>query len=85
MKIGNLAPRLFCLCVFVLVPFASLAGMADKTLDIYWIDVEGGAGTLIVTPENESVLIDTGMPGARDSGRIYEAATKAVGLKKLIT
>ena len=26
------------------------AGRTDKRLDIYWIDVEGGAATLIVTP-----------------------------------
>ncbi len=28
-------------------------------LTIYWIDTEGGAATLIVTPAGESVLIDT--------------------------
>ena len=37
------------------------------TLDIYWIDVEGGAATLIVTPARESVLMDAGWsrPDAR--------------------
>ena len=30
------------------------------TLDIYWIDVEGGAATLIITPAQESVLMDAG-------------------------
>ncbi|MEC9002536.1 MAG: MBL fold metallo-hydrolase, partial [Planctomycetota bacterium] len=39
------------------------AGKADGRLDIYWVDVEGGAATLIVTPQGESVLIDTGNPG----------------------
>lgn len=39
---------------------------ADETLDIYWIDVEGGAATLIVTPQGETVLMDAGWPGAED-------------------
>ena len=36
---------------------------AEKTLDVYWVDVEGGAATLIVTPAGQSILIDTGNPG----------------------
>jgi len=32
----------------------------SKNLNIYWIDVEGGASTLIVSPSGESLLIDTG-------------------------
>ncbi len=35
---------------------------AAKTLDIYFIDVEGGQATLVVTPAGESLLIDTGFP-----------------------
>jgi beta-lactamase superfamily II metal-dependent hydrolase len=35
-------------------------------MDIYFIDVMGGAATLIVTPERESVLIDSGWPGLED-------------------
>ena len=65
----------------------SLAVTADadqntKTLDVYWVDSEGGGSTLIVTPANESVLIDTGNPGGRDSSRII-AAAKAAGLSKI--
>ncbi len=52
-------------------------------LTIYWIDTEGGAATLIVTPSGESVLIDTGNPGGRDSDRIYEVASNVAGLKKI--
>ncbi|MBI3414178.1 MAG: MBL fold metallo-hydrolase [Verrucomicrobia bacterium] len=59
------------------------AGVADKTLDVYWVDVEGGAGTLIVTPAGESVLIDTGSAGGRDAGRIHDVATKVAGLKQI--
>jgi hypothetical protein len=36
---------------------------AARTLDIYFIDVEGGQATLIVTPAGQSFLIDTGFPG----------------------
>lgn len=53
---------------------------AQDTLDIYLIDVEGGGATLFVTPEGESILIDTGNGGAaaeRDSGRIVDAMTDA--------
>ena len=52
---------------------------APATLDIYWIDVEGGAATLIVTPERAAVLMDTGWPraDARDAGRIQTAMRDA--------
>src|SRR5829696_1565779 len=72
----------------VAVPLVILIGSvvrADQktgTLDFYWIDSEGGGSTLIVTPANESVLIDTGNPGGRDSSRII-AAAKGAGLSKI--
>jgi len=56
---------------------------AQKTLDIYWIDAEGGAATLIVTPSGQSLLADTGNPGDRDAQRIYDVATKQAYLKKI--
>ncbi|HBT21994.1 MAG TPA: hydrolase [Verrucomicrobiales bacterium] len=55
----------------------------SKTLDVYWVDVEGGGGTLIVTPAGESILIDTGMPGGRDPGRLHKAAAKVAGVKQI--
>ncbi|MDP1590031.1 MAG: MBL fold metallo-hydrolase, partial [Prosthecobacter sp.] len=55
----------------------------DKTLDIYWIDSEGGGSTLIVTPAGESVLIDTGNPGGRDPQRIQKVATEVAGLTRI--
>ena len=30
-----------------------------RDLEIYWIDAEGGAATLIVSPSGESLLVDT--------------------------
>lgn len=70
----------------LLVAFFALtlaASARDKTLDIYWIDSEGGGSTLIVTPEGESVLIDTGNPGGRDPQRILKVATEIAGLKRI--
>lgn len=58
------------------------AGQKEKTLDVYWIDSEGGGSTLIVTPNDESVLIDTGNPGGRDPARIV-AAVRAAGLTRI--
>ena len=53
-----------------------------QSLRIYWIDVEGGAATLVVSPSGESLLLDTGFPdGDRDAKRIYQAA-QAAGLKQ---
>jgi competence protein ComEC len=56
---------------------------AERTLDIYWVDSEGGGSTLIVTPAGESVLIDSGNPGGRDAGRIHKTATEVAGLKRI--
>src|SRR6266436_6490805 len=57
---------------------------AQKGLQIYFIDVEGGQSTLFVTPEGKSLLIDTGWPGnnGRDANRIA-AAAKDAGIKKI--
>lgn len=68
---------------------------APNTLDIYFIDVEGGQATLMVTPAGESFLIDAGFPGdgtfaskpgdpalARDAQRIL-AAARAAGVRQI--
>lgn len=70
---------------FLLALFCSVAVAfsADKTLDIYWIDSEGGGSTLIVTPAGESVLIDSGNPGGRDSSRIFKTSTQIAALKRI--
>src|ERR1039457_5189211 len=53
-------------------------------LRIYWIDAEGGAATLIVSPSGESMLVDTAnrTPDDRDAKRIFAAAQQA-GLHKI--
>jgi beta-lactamase superfamily II metal-dependent hydrolase len=50
-----------------------------RTLNIHFIDVEGGASTLIVTPAGESILVDAGWPGFenRDANRIRQAMSDA--------
>jgi competence protein ComEC len=75
------------LALLALVGFGASA--ATKGLDIYFIDVEGGQSTLIVTPAGESMLIDTGygprgarggapaVPNGRDAGRILQAINGA--------
>lgn len=56
----------------------------SKSLQIFFIDVEGGQATLVVTPSGQSLLIDTGWPGfnGRDAGRIV-AAAKAAGVDRI--
>lgn len=60
------------------------ANPTAKALQIYFIDVEGGQATLIVSPSGESLLIDTGWPDneGRDSDRIVTAAHSA-GIKQI--
>ncbi len=53
---------------------------AAKTLDIYFIDVEAGSATLIVSPDGQSMLIDTGTPNMakRDLAAISDAGLKSL-------
>jgi competence protein ComEC len=68
---------------------------AAKTLDIYFIDVEGGQSTLVVTPAGQAMLIDAGFPStgsfssrpgdpavARDPQRIL-AVAKLAGVSRI--
>jgi beta-lactamase superfamily II metal-dependent hydrolase len=57
---------------------------AARTLEVYFIDVEGGQATLFISPSGESLLVDTGWPdaGGRDADRIVSAAQLA-GLKQI--
>jgi beta-lactamase superfamily II metal-dependent hydrolase len=57
----------------------------DQRLDLYFIDVEGGAAVLIVTPAGESLLIDSGYPdyGGRDRDRILHVVREVARLDQL--
>ena len=72
-----------------LVAAAGPALAKDDALQMVSIDVEGGGGTLFVSPDGKSLLIDTGNPevskatgNTPSSARIAAAAT-ALGLKKI--
>ena len=67
----------------LMLAFMGMLHAQPANLNIYWIDVEGGAATLVVSPSGESLLIDTGWTvGDRDAKRIYAMAQHA-GLKKI--
>jgi competence protein ComEC len=70
----------FSFALFVSFPAAQTR--TAKTLDIYYIDTEGGQETLFVSPSGETVLVDTGSPGGRDTERTMEAIT-AAGVKQI--
>ncbi len=72
-------------CLSQLCPAALPASSPDKdVLQIYFVDVEGGQATLFITPQKQSLLIDTGWPGneGRDADRIVAVAKKA-GISKI--
>ena len=54
--------RWTCLVGLLCVP-TQTATAQSPTFDIYWVDVEGGGATLVVSPTGESLLVDTGFPG----------------------
>jgi competence protein ComEC len=61
------------------------ASATDGRLDIYFIDVEGGASTLFVTPSGESLLVDSGSHNndGRDRDRVLKVAKQVAGLKRI--
>lgn len=78
-----------------LLSSAIASSAAAQEMQIYFIDVEGGQSTLIITPAHESLLIDAGFPAdgafesragdahrARDASRIAAAAA-AAGLTQI--
>lgn len=56
----------------------------SKPMRMYFVDVEGGQATLIVSPAGQSLLIDAGWPdfNGRDAQRIVEAA-QAAGISRI--
>jgi competence protein ComEC len=87
-RVGSIRLRLTRVVVLsaglLVLAKSSQAAPPVKALDIYFVDVEGGQSTLFVTPEGQSLLVDTGWPGnaGRDAERIVAAAKKA-GLAKI--
>ena len=60
------------------------ANDSSSKLRIFFIDVEGGQSTLFISPDHQSLLIDTGWPdhNGRDADRIV-AAAKSAGIRRL--
>src|SRR5262249_11036724 len=67
----------------VALAFTPARAQNARPLTVYWIDVEGGGATLIVTPAGESVLVDAGKPRGRDSGRIAKTAKDMARLSRI--
>jgi len=53
-----------------------------KPLVVYVVDTEGGKAALYVSPTGQSLLIDSGNPGGRDTDRIMAAVADA-GLTRI--
>ena len=70
------------LALALVAPAAFAQAKSAKTLDIYYIDTEGGLAALYVSPTGESLLTDTGNPGGRDTDRIMEVLNGA-GIKQI--
>jgi beta-lactamase superfamily II metal-dependent hydrolase len=77
------------------IALALIPAQGARTLDIYFIDVEGGQSTLIVTPAGQTMIVDAGFPGtgtfssqpgdpavARDPQRIL-AVAKVAGVTRI--
>jgi beta-lactamase superfamily II metal-dependent hydrolase len=58
---------------------------AGRPLDLFFVDVEGGAATLMVTPAGESILVDSGWPrqDGRDAKRIEHVARYVAGVQQI--
>jgi beta-lactamase superfamily II metal-dependent hydrolase len=71
--------RFISVCAVLVLSVAWLAGQsaAPKPLEIYVIDAEGGKAVLYVTPTGQSVLVDSGNPGGRDTDRLMLALADA--------
>src|SRR3954469_10209034 len=85
--------RKFLAAVLLTSALAGPALAQQGTLKVVSIDVEGGGGTLFVTPGGKSLLIDTGWPGgagllpspdgAKNSADRIVAAAKKLGVSKI--
>jgi beta-lactamase superfamily II metal-dependent hydrolase len=55
---------------------------APRPVEIFVVDTEGGKADLWVTPSGQTLLIDAGSPGGRDTDRILEVMN-AAGVKQI--
>ena len=78
--------KIWLLIILALVGAAAAAqSQSAKTMNVYVVDVEGGNAVLFVSPDRQSLLIDSGNGGAaapRDADRIM-TAVKDAGLAQI--
>jgi competence protein ComEC len=74
--------RASLLALLLLPSLLSAQSRSGRTLDIYFIDTEGGQATLYVAPSGLALLVDAGNPGGRDTDRIMTTLA-AAGVKAL--
>ena len=84
MRMSRLGACSVWLVVMLCWLLVEVGSAQPRTFDIYWVDVEGGAATLVVSPTGESMLVDTGWgtDDDRDARRIHAAAQQA-GLTRI--
>jgi competence protein ComEC len=61
---------------------AFFAQAQSNDLRIYYVDTEGGQETLFISPSGQTMLVDTGNPGGRDTDRLMQVMQDA-GVKEL--
>src|SRR5215469_155706 len=93
-RVRGCLSRTMLLSALTFAVFARAEVSSARDLQIYFIDVEGGQSTLIITPDRHSLLIDAGWAGdgsgfrpgdphtARDANRILAAALDA-GIRRI--
>ncbi|HZM95274.1 MAG TPA: MBL fold metallo-hydrolase [Vicinamibacterales bacterium] len=79
----TLSPRAGLIVMVLLLSSTGTPLGQERSLDIYWIDVEGGAATLIVSPSGESLLYDAGWEVDGRDGKRIAAVVQQAGLKKI--
>lgn len=73
----------FAAVLFLTAGIVSLTSQNESgTLNIYYIDTEGGQATLFIGPTGESLLVDSGNAGERDLGRILDTL-KTAGVRQI--
>jgi competence protein ComEC len=72
---------MFRLLIFLSLSFLALPAAA-KTVQIFFIDVDGGSATLIVGPTGDSMLLDAGWPET-SAPRIEEVVRRDAKLKHI--
>src|SRR5262245_7937497 len=74
--------RRFTFAFVVAAALVAFPSAQTKGLTVYVIDTEGGKAALWIAPSGQTVLVDSGNPGGRDTDRLMEAI-KDAGVTKI--